>query len=402
MLALLLACTAQHTAPDPHPVASDATAREPVESIDASGPINALAIDLFRTLGTDPGKALFFSPASVSMALGMTSAGARGDTLAQMQSTLHMPDGAHAGLGALAKRLGKPQADAPYRLAIANRLWIQDGAPFRDEFLQVTRDTYGAPAEAVDFAGSGDATRGPINTWVEQQTEGRIKDLLPDGAITSDTRAVLVNAIYFKGDWKHPFEPMATRGRPFTAHDGTVTDVPTLYGNREIPLFDGEGFRLAMLPYEGDALDLVLVVPDATDGLPALERQLSREALDGWIAGAASTEVDVFLPKLEAEWSGSLVDPLQTLGMKDAFDVKKADFSGMADLSLHLSAAVHKAFVKWDEKGTEAAAATAMVASIESVSETPAFTVDRPFLYMIRDRATGTLLFVGRQATAPS
>jgi serpin B len=355
---------------------------------------NDFALDLHRQ-AREPGENLFFSPLSVSAALGMTSAGAAGQTEAEMIEVLSIeePDTYHASFGGLMQDLSGDKGRG-YQLDIANRLYGQDGFAFHEPFLAVTADDYGAPLETLDF-GASEASRTTINDWVSDNTQGYIPDLLPQGFVNGDTRLVLVNAIYFQADWAQAFDKGNTRDETFHAPSGDVT-ASMMVQSKEFPYAEVDGAKVLELPYLDDEVSLLVVLPNEEDGLVALEDGLTSDVLEQWVAALNPQEVDVQLPGFELEHEIKLTEALKAMGMEAAFDPSTADFSGMADASLFITGTVHKAYVKVDEEGTTAAAATGVGAGITSMPVTVPFIADHPFLFLVRDRLTGSILFLGR------
>ncbi len=370
----------------------------------------AFAVDLYKTLAKTPdfaGQNVFFSPHSISIALAMTYAGARGTTATEMASALHFTlpqDRLHNAFNALDLQLasrgqGAKAADGnPFRLRVTNSIWGQNGYPFEKPFLDTIAVNYGAGIRLTDFIGNTEGSRGAINGWVEKETEQRIKDLLPQGALDLETRIVLVNAVYFNAAWAVPFEPSATKDGTFHAASGDVT-VPFMAQEAELQFARGDGFEAVRLPYDGQQLDLVAIVPDAGT-IDAFETTLDGGKLASIASSMTDGIVQLKLPKFRIEGkSFSLMETLKSLGMKAAFG--NADFSGIVAPTvdqLYIKDVFHQAFVAVDEKGTEAAAATAVVMNRESEgpSATASITIDRPFLFAIRDRATGAFVFLGR------
>jgi serpin B len=379
-------------APPAKPLATEAEMTALVEGN------NAFAFDLYKALRATPGN-LAFSPASVSTALAMTYAGARNNTEAEMKATLHFEleqsrlHPAFADL--LAGLIAGPGADN-YDLAIANRLWGDKASTFLPDFLTLTENLYGARLEQLDFRGDADGGRKVINAWVEEQTKKRITELLKPGIITDRTRLVLTNAIYFKGTWLDPFEKKATREQTFHAPDGEQK-VQMMHKVEDLRAYEGDGIKALELPYQGEDLSMVFLLPDARDGLAALEEQLGADALKRWLDGMHEQKVVAALPRFEVTSDFGLHEVLPDMGMKEAFSMA-ADFSGMnGDTDLYITAVVHKAFVKVDEEGSEAAAATAVVVGEKGVAKQPLqFIADHPFLFLIRDKRTGSILFLGR------
>ncbi|MBA3542289.1 MAG: serpin family protein [Deltaproteobacteria bacterium] len=359
----------------------------------------AFAADLFRQVRREPGN-LFMSPHSISIALAMTYAGAGGDTADQMASALHFtlpPAELHAAFDHLDLELASraQQADSqtrPFRLNTANSIWGQTGKPFQAPFLDALAVNYGAGLHVLDFQADPGGSRDTINAWVEQQTADKIVDLLPERAITTDTRLVLTNAIYFSAAWDDPFDAAETQDRPFTTATGPI-QASALHQNAEARYGAGTGFRAAELAYDGQQLGMIVILPD---DLAAFEADLTATRLDEVVASLHTTQLDLTLPKFRFDAPLSLSSVLAALGMTDAFS-SAADFSGIdGTRDLAISDVLHKGFVGIDENGTEAAAATAVIIGDTSIPEPATLVVDRPFLFVIRDNPTGAILFVGR------
>ena len=389
---------------------------------------NAFALDLYARLRGEEGN-LFLSPFSLSTALAMTYAGADGETGTQIYGALRFPrDGMtapfelgngqemevvrfipwerarfHAAFKALREDMDARQERGDYRLSVANALWGQKGYGFLDEFLAVTRSNYGAGLREVDFAGDTEGARKTINQWVEQQTEDRIEDLVPPGVLDALTRLVLTNAIYFKGDWAAQFDPGATAEAPFTLSDGKKATVQMMRQKARFAYLEAPAFQALALPYRGEDLSMVVLLPREPDGLAALEELLAPQSLEHWLGSLQEREVQLFLPRFKMMSQFSLKDVLKAMGMTDAFDANAADFSRMnGKKDLHVTAVIHEAFVEVNEEGTEAAAATGVVVGLTSVGPMPAvFRADHPFIFLIRDNATGSILFLGRLAEPP-
>ena len=363
---------------------------------------NAFAFELYARLrGKEKGN-LFCSPQSIATALAMTSLGARGETETQMARTLHlsMPQAELPAAYAAFLATLRATKDQPWELSVANRLWGQRGADFLAPFLQSVRTGFDAELGRVDFAAQPDAARQEINQWVQGETRGKIQNLLAQGTVTPLTRLVLTNAIYFRADWAEQFDRKVTSDQSFSLPGGAARKVPLMFRKvkatyAELP--DARA-KLLELPYRGDALSMVVLLPDAVDGLGALEGQLTAERLDGWIAGATRRDVLVYLPRFTVDSRFGLADTLAAMGMPSAFG-EGADFSGMnGKRDLSVSAVVHAARVEVDERGTEAAAATGVVMGLSAAlpQEPVVFRADHPFVFAIRDRRSGAILFLGR------
>lgn len=361
------------------------------------------ALSLYQQLRTEPGN-LFYSPFSISEALAMTWAGARADTATQMATALQFTlpqEQLHPAFNSLDTALmsrgknAKATDGKGFRLNIANALWGQTSFPFAEPFLDTLAINYGAGMHVVDFEGAPEPSRELINQWVADRTEDKIKDLLPKGSVSSDTRLVLTNAIYFNAAWLNPFEKSKTKDADFKKVDGSTISVPTLFGSQETDYGSGAGWAAVSLPYDGNELSMILVLPEAGT-LDAFEASLTADTLDGIAKSLGNHQVVMSLPKFKFSSSFGLVEQLSALGMADAFS-DKADFTGITDKGgLSISDVVHKAFVNVDEAGTEAAAATGVVVGVTSAPEPAEIHLDHPFLFFIRDNATGSVLFFGR------
>lgn len=390
----------------------------------AAQSVNALGLELLAK-GTDGSANALLSPYSIQSALAMTFAGAAGDTRAEMAKVLHYAvDEAelHLSFTALQRALEEVQRRSaqratnsarrsgpsePLTLTVANRLFGQQGYEFREPFLALVRDQYGAPLQLFDFVDNAPAARQEINAWVEKQTRERIRDLIPPNGVDRETRLVLVNAIYLKAPWENEFPSNATKFLSFHVHGGATKDVPTMV--RQAPLGFGhrDGFTVVTIPYTGGDVQLVVLLPDTPNGLAALETKTT-PALLASCADAGNADVLLYLPRFKIEPPLlRLKKVLHSLGMATAFDEPKgsANFDRMAprkpDDYLFLSEVFHKTFLSLDEKGTEAAAATAAVmARVTSVAgpkpKPIEVRVDRPFLFAIQHRSSGACLFLGR------
>ena len=380
---------------------------------------SAFAFDLYQALRTQEGN-LFYSPHSISLALAMTYAGAGGRTESQMADTLRFSlsqDRLHPAFNSLDQELASRGTDVQgrngegFRLNIVNAVWGQQGHPFRAAFLDVLAESYGAGVRPTDFVAAPEESRLAINDWVAESTEDRIRDLIPQGIINPLTRMVLTNAIYFNASWLLPFSEANTGEHPFHLLDGSSVDVPMMRTEEEFRHAAGDGYQAVDLPYVGHELSMTVIVPDR-GRFREFEDSLDAALVDRIITGLAFRYVALDLPRFELESQFRLGETLGSMGMTDAFDSAASDLSGMDGRSclagdaecLYIREVVHKAFVSVDEAGTEAAAATAVVVQTESAKPTPiGVTVDRPFIFLIRDRETEAVLFVGRvEAISPA
>jgi len=359
---------------------------------------NRFAIDLYRQLRTDH-ENLFFSPFSIHAALAMTATGARGATLEQLVAVLHLPADAEALLAA--GDLGRfyAAADRPYTLATANALWGQAGLAWDEGFRTALAERFGTGFEEADFQNRPEEERQRINAWVAARTEGRIGALLPAGAVSELTRLCLASAIFFKGNWAEQFDIAATSPQPFHRADGPPAEVPLMHRRGRYDHARLDGFQLLAIPYRGQELEMVVVLPEAPDGLAAVEEQLTAEALLAWRRGGERIEVDLWLPRFRLDDGFDPVRHLEALGLIDLFKIGTADLAGMTKTErLSVSRVLHKALVIVDEEGTEAAAATAVIANAPGPPppKPVEFRADRPFLFLIRDARHDTILFLGR------
>lgn len=360
-------------------------------------------LDLYRAVAADPGNVVT-SPHSVSVALGMTWAGARTETAAQMASTLRFSMGqarTHAAFNALdqalAQRSARPVEGAGQRfqLRVVNSLWGQSDYRFLPPFLDTLAENYGAAMYLVDFARNAEGARGTINAWVSAQTERRIPELLAMGVVRSNTVLVLTNAVYFSASWLDRFRVEDTGPADFRLLDGTTRSVPTMNRVGEMRYAEASTWQAVELPYVGEEVSMLVIVP-ADGRFEEVERGLDATALAALVAGLQTRRVTLALPRFSFRKAAGLRAPLQRLGMVDAFSAQ-ADLSGMdGTRTLFIQDVVHEGFIAVDEAGTEAAAATAVIVGRTSVPQPATLRVERPFLFAIRDNPTGAVLFVGR------
>jgi serpin B len=367
---------------------------------------SAFAFELHQALRGKEGN-LFYSPYSISLALAMTYAGARGETAKQMSDTLQFlleQAKLHPAFNWLSAELaGRGQGaqgkdGEGFRLNIVNAIWGQKDYEFLSDFLDILAENYGAGLRILDFMNEAEQSRLAINDWVSERTEGRIEDLIPPGAINELTRLVLTNAIYFNAAWKYPFDEGLTANGPFYLLDGRQVIVPMMRETESFGYGKGEGYQAVELPYDGGELSMVILLP-ASGNFEAFEAGLQAQEVSDIISGLRPTQVALTMPKFEFDSEFGLKDTLADMGMPVAFSPDEADFSGMTGNSeLFISDVIHKAFVAVDEAGTEAAAATAVIVGTTSMPTEPPVevTVDRPFIFLIRDIETGSILFVGR------
>lgn len=364
------------------------------------------ALNLYQNLKTSDGN-IFFSPFSISMALAMVYAGARNETEKEIANTLHfnLPQSQlHPTFNKLDSELNsrgksaKGKDDKGFRLNVVNAIWGQKDYQFLPGFLDVLAQNYGAGLRLLNFLTEPEPSRQIINKWVSDQTEQRIKNLIPQGSITPDTMLVLTNAIYFNAAWLNQFQKNATAKGSFYPLDGNVISTDLMHQTESIGYMQGNGYQVVELPYDGNELSMIIIVPDK-GGFHKFEDSLDTELIISIKNGINNRRVALTMPKFEFESSFNLNDELEQMGMVAAFTPYVADFSGMnGNLELYISDVIHKAFVSVDEEGTEAAAATAvtMRATAMPSDEIVELKIDRPFIFLIQDIPTGSILFIGR------
>ena len=365
---------------------------------------NAFAFDLYGALKVTQGN-IFYSPYSISQALAMTYAGVRDTTEKEMAGTLHFTlpqDRLHPAFNSLDQQLkargqgAKGKDGKGFRLNIVNAIWGQTGYSFMADYLDLLAQNYEAGLRTLDFRTAPELSRLVINKWVEDQTEQRIKDLIPAGAIDPLTRLVLTNAIYFNAAWANNFEKDLTQPAPFHLLDGSTVDVPMMRQTERLGYAAGDGYQAVSLPYDGRELEMLVLLPDRGK-FTEFEKSLDAGIAGSIIQSIAPKQVALSLPRFKFESEFGLGKMLSGMGMPAAF-TSQADFSGMTgNRDLSISEVVHKAFVAVDEAGTEAAAATAVIMRATAMPTMPLeVTVDRPFIFLIRDIQTGSVIFVGR------
>jgi serpin B len=432
MVVILVGCAgggAVELAPDPESISdeeggvktpdveTEATQSERVRIVDpGTDPEDQVALavgnsnfslDLYQQLSQQEGN-LFFSPYSISLALAMVYAGARGTTESQMAKTLHFTlsqDQLHAAFNALDQEItsrsqgNEDYGDPGFQLNTANSIWGQKGFAFEEMFLDVLAENYGAGLRMADFQKNPESARQIINDWVSQQTMEKIQDLISPGSIDSMTRMVLANAIYFYAAWANEFNENLTEEAPFYLLDGKEVIIPMMNQEQSFPYLRGEGYQVVELPYTGSKLSMLIVVPDS-GSYEAVESSMDVGQMTEIVDLLSHQEVQLGIPKFTFESKYTLTDTLSVMGMDEAMNPSSADFSGMdTTQELFIGAVVHKAFVAVDEKGTEAAAATAVemaATSMEEEEQPIELTIDRPFIFIIRDRPSNTILFMGR------
>ncbi len=397
---LLATACAPADQPAPQPTAETESATGAPAAVGDVAEGNAdFGLALYKQLAGEPGN-VFVSPISIAAAFGPVAAGARGETLAAIERAIRFPGGPglHPALGGLLRGLEREREGAT--LSIANALWVMTGFPLKPDFERIGRQDYGAGIEHLDFRRGAEAAA-RINGWVKGETRGRIPTLIDPASLDADTALVVTNAVYFLGDWTTPFNASNTREQPFHLPGGATRPVPLMYRKDPFRYFETASFQAIDLPYKDDRLAMSFFLPKARDGLSALEAELTGARLREWLDRLdreTPREVRLHLPKLRIEEDYQLVRPLTAMGMAIAFDPNRADFRGIAEADLFISQVVHKTFLRVDEKGTEAAAATGIEVELTSAPIVPpvVFRADHPFFLVIRDKPSGAVLFLGR------
>lgn len=373
------------------------------EIVQQSADNAAFGFDFYRAVRAEKSGNLVFSPLSLSTALAMTYAGARNNTATELRSALRWTlgdDKVHSAFNAIDLKIsshGENQTGVdgqPFRLRSVNASWSQDGFGIKTDYLDALALNYGAALNVLDFQRQPEPSRQTINDWVSYQTEGRIPELLAKGTVDESTRIVLTNAVYFNASWATPFETSATANGDFHKLDGSTLSVPMMHGTSYRLVGHGQDFTTVSLPYAGNELDFVIVLPDSGK-FEQVESALTPSALETALASATSADVALSFPKFKLDEEVPALGALQSLGVHDLF-ADAADLSGIdGSRDLQVTGVLHKVFISVDEKGTEAAAATGVIAGITSVPVITPIDVDRPFLFVIRDRETKTVVFMG-------
>lgn len=401
---VLLAAPQTVAAQSSHP--QTAAPKSPASAADQAVAVqdsNAFAANLYRELDSQAGN-LFFSPESISTAFAMAYAGARGQTAAEMQHVFHFtlpPERLHPAMGALLAAMNAQHNG--YELRVADGLWAQQDADFLPAYLNLVQSDYAAGFHRVDFKTAPEAVRNTINQWVEQQTNNKIQNLIGPGVLSPATRLVLANAIYFKGDWLNPFEKAGTANQEFHTSSSQFVMAPLMHRTGSYSYYDGGAFQALELPYAGNELSMVVLLPKQIDGLPALEQSFTAGNVGDWLQKLEPVEkVILTFPRFTMTQQFELSSTLSAMGMAQAF-TGSADFSGMdGKPDFAISAVIHKAYIDVNEQGTEAAAATSIImratAARVPLPEPPpiVFRADHPFLFLIRNTQTGAILFLGR------
>jgi len=358
---------------------------------------NRLAFDFYGRLREEEGN-IFFSPWSISSAMAIALEGARGETESEMRAVLHLPgEERRPAFARLYNEINKK--DKRYELATANAVWAQKDFQILDAYFDVIEKYYGGNVENLDFIGDTEGSRKTINGWVEGKTREKIKDLIPRGAIDGQTRLVITNAIYFKGQWVKQFDLKNTQQSEFRVTPDKAVKVQMMnLRDAKFKYTEDETVQILELPYAGEELSMLILLPkeDSPDNVESI---LTAQRIDEWRASIKEEEVDVYLPRFKLETKYGLGETFKDLGMRQAFDPGQADFSGMTGWrDLFISSIIHQAFVEVNEEGTEAAAATGVIVTLTAMPTKKIFMADHPFIFIIMDRTTGAILFLGRVA----
>jgi len=369
---------------------------DPVNQAQVIEANNQFAFDLYALYREKPGN-IFFSPYSISTALAMTYEGARGETAEEMAEVFHFPTDNEVrwnGFAGFHNLLNQPGRE--YVLSSANALWPAKEYPFLEEYFETIGRYYRGGSEPLDFQSQPEESRLIINSWVEDETRDKIKDLIPAGFITPDVRLVLTNAIYFKGDWLDQFDPSLTQNEDFYLENSGSIPVPIMQQfGRVADYAEVDGVQILSLPYKGEEISMMILLP-ATGEMDRLEESLTLEKMNEYREAVYSQEIDLFLPKFKFETKYFMKDDLMAMGMPSAFGAQ-ADFSGMTGTrDLFIGAVIHQAFIEVNEEGTEAAAATGVIMLESAMPEKPIFRADHPFIFVIQHQETGAILFMGR------
>ena len=400
LLTTVLSCSAEQNlaVPEPHTITDAQAVQELVLGN------NEFALDLFEEVsGMQESDNIFLSPFSISTALGLTYTGARGQTASEMAAVLHFTlpvEAINRAFHSLSEALssgdtGRPESGDPFTLSISNGLWVQDGFTLLDEYVDEVTEYYSAEVRNLDFIDDCDNSRETINNWVAQSTMDRIQNLIPPGVLNDETRVVLTNAVYFKAAWLKPFDERSTSDKQFFPGDGSAIEVPMMSQTEYFRFVSTEGCSAVELDYAAGNASMLILLPDGD--IEEFQQNIDAALLETIRGRLASVRVSLSIPKFEFSRSLQLSQILKTLGMESAFR-SGADFSGITGSpDLFISDVLHKAFVKVDEAGTEAAAATAVVMGLTAIPEEPVeMNINRPFLFFILDRDSGSIVFMGR------
>ncbi len=357
--------------------------------------MNSFAIELYKKLGKNNSN-VFFSPYSIETALAMAYEGARGTTREEMGNVLHFPEDNETRWKGFRELIASLNAqDKPYILTTANALWVQRGCPIKENYLDIVRKYYLGEVRELDFRGNPKGAEETINRWVDEKTKGRIKNIVRD--LDPETRLIITNAVYFKANWSKRFDPADTTNESFTLVSGEKITVPMMHQTNRFNYTENEELQALEMPYEGDRFSMVIILP-RKNSLSSIENNLTPDFIQELTESMRPEEVKVIIPKFRFEASYSLREILMRMGMRKAFG-GKADFSGISEEPLFISDVIHKSFISVAENGTEAAAVTTAIMVLAAPSgeqKYKVFRADHPFIFLIYDRETGAVLFIGR------
>lgn len=359
---------------------------------------NNFALEAYKQFAKSDNKNMFFSPISINMAIGITYAGAKGETEKQIASVFNFPENTtkfHKSMGTLQENILEKTSEG-VEISLTNQLWADQNYKFRCQYLRKAKKCYKAPVKRLDFYSNLDESRISINNWVEKQTHERIKDLLPEGSISKQTKMVITNTIYFKGQWDKQFITEHTQDENFTTISGEQVKTPTMNANTSLRMYQGNSLKLVELPYAGKQFSMLVLLPNEGTPLASIEKELSIKELNHYISSMTESDVRISLPKFKFDASYKLKQTLSEMGMPLAFS-NAADFTAMSrKKDLKIDEVFHKAFVEVSEEGTEAAAATAVVIVRKTAIMNNEFRANRPFIFFIRENESGNILFLGR------
>ncbi|MCD6336620.1 MAG: serpin family protein, partial [Candidatus Marinimicrobia bacterium] len=364
--------------------------------------LNNFSFDLYHFLNTGAPSNIFYSPLSISSALAMTYAGAKGETAGQMQSTLHygpQVDLFHSQYGAMIDSLSSKKGQ-DFEMNIANAIWVQDQFKLKDYYVETVKKNYNSEVRSMDFVGQPEASRDTINYWVEKKTAGKIQDLIPVGTIDGMTRMILTNAVYFNAEWANKFNKKLTNQDKFYCLNNKVIQTEMMYQRHHHAISQTKDYTILEIPYEGYEYSMLIILPKENNGLVDLVKDISADDIIAHDKNKKHEDVLVYIPKFKMETDYELKEPLSALGMSAAFSAN-ADFSNMTGgKDLMISSVIHKAFIDVDEEKTEAAAATGVVMKLTSMAPSPKapleFRADHPFMFVIRCKNDNAILFIGQ------
>lgn len=361
---------------------------------------NTFALEAYKQFAKTDNKNIFFSPISINMAIGITYAGAKGETEKQIASVFNFPENTtkfHKSMGALQENI-LDKASEGVEISLTNQLWADENYKFKCQYLRKAKKCYKAPVKRLDFYSKLDESRVSINNWVEKQTQERIKDLLPDGSLSKQTKMVITNTIYFKGQWDKQFVEGNTQNQDFTTISGEKVKTPTMNASTKLNFYQGDNLKLVEIPYAGKQFSMLVLLPNEDTSLASIEKELNTKTLNHYISLMTESDLRLALPKFKFDASYKLKSTLSEMGMPLAFS-NAADFTGMSrKKDLKIDEVFHKAFVEVSEEGTEAAAATAVVIIRKTSIISNEFRANRPFIFFIRENENGNILFLGRIA----